>query len=128
MRSAKLTQIVGALFHLPDLRMRNAIDVNEWNLNLDDSIGRSGAHLQVYLKNPNNGMEKDDPKRHLYDRIPLSAEFLGDRAIALAQLSHPIDFHRHLLFRRQIRLQLSGNLLADNLAILTKMFRERTHR
>jgi tetratricopeptide (TPR) repeat protein len=59
--------------------------VKLWNLNLDDLLGRGCTHLQDYLKNPNNGMEKDDPKRQLCDDVPLSAGFFQDRGIALAQ-------------------------------------------
>ncbi|HAA28432.1 MAG TPA: hypothetical protein DCE56_13055 [Cyanobacteria bacterium UBA8553] len=40
-----------------------------WNLDLDDLLVKGSDWLHDYLKNPDNGMSKDDPRRHLCDGI-----------------------------------------------------------
>ncbi|MBW4633094.1 MAG: CHAT domain-containing protein [Iphinoe sp. HA4291-MV1] len=40
-----------------------------WNLNLDDLLRRGCSWARDYLKNPNNGMSKDDPQRRICDDV-----------------------------------------------------------
>ncbi|MBW4594113.1 MAG: CHAT domain-containing protein [Brasilonema angustatum HA4187-MV1] len=40
-----------------------------WNFNLDDLLRRGCSWARDYLKNPNNGMSKDDPQRRICDDI-----------------------------------------------------------
>ncbi|NMG08475.1 CHAT domain-containing protein [Brasilonema sp. UFV-L1] len=40
-----------------------------WNFNLDDLLKRGCYWAREYLKNPNNGMSKDDPQRRICDDI-----------------------------------------------------------
>ena len=44
-----------------------------WNLNLDNLLVRGCNWLHDYLKNSNNGMSKEDPRRHLCDDVKASA-------------------------------------------------------